>query len=108
MSDFPNGKFKIKGPKGVLNVVSSDGMGWEHVSVSVRHSPHKIPSWKEISFIKGFFWGDEVWVMQFHPPKSEYVNNHPGVLHLWSPLDIEFPVPLSILVEYKELGNLLK
>lgn len=80
-------------------------MEWEHISVSVSSNIHKIPSWKEMNFIKDLFWGDEVWVMQFHPPKSEYVNNHPGVLHMWRPLNEIFPTPPSILVGIKSLGS---
>ena len=39
---------------------------------------------------------------QFHPPRSEYVNNHPNCLHLWKPVGAEFSMPDSILVGIKE------
>lgn len=53
---------------------------WEHVSVS---RPDRCPTWEEMCFIKALFWDDEDCVIQFHPPKSDYVNNHPYCLHLW-------------------------
>jgi hypothetical protein len=65
-------------------------MGWEHVSVSL---PHRCPTWEEMCFIKELFWNDEQTVVQFHPPKSVYVNNHSFCLHLWRRCDIEFPLP---------------
>lgn len=57
---------------------------WEHVSVSVRvGSATRMPTWGEMCFIKEQFWEREDCVLQFHPPRSEYVNAHPHVLHLW-------------------------
>lgn len=41
--------------------------------------------------------GEET-VVQFHPPKSEYVNAHGGCLHLWKCVSQSFPIPPSILV----------
>ena len=91
-----NGAFKIPGPHGRdLNVIASDVEGWEHVSVS---TPKYIPTWLEMCFIKNLFWGDEDMVIQFHPPKSEYVNNCDTCLHLWRPIDKEIPRPKKELV----------
>jgi hypothetical protein len=70
----------------ILKIIAVDGDAdtqWDHVSVSLAEHPNKIPSWDEMCFVKSLFWDDEEWVMQFHPAKSEYVNRHPGVLHLW-------------------------
>jgi hypothetical protein len=47
------------------------------------------------------FWDGEEVVIQFHPPKSEYVNNHLGCLHLWHPTRDKIPLPDSILVGIK-------
>lgn len=81
-----NGHFvRIPGPKGVLNIICSNGGGWEHVSVSCSGDIHRIPSWKEMSFIAALVWDDEECPVQFRPPKSRYVNVHPGVLHWWRP-----------------------
>jgi hypothetical protein len=76
-------------------VIASDGMGWEHVSVSRKDRP---PTWDEMCQIKDIFWDGEDCVVQYHPPKSKYVNNHPFCLHLWRPTEVEIPVPMKTLV----------
>jgi hypothetical protein len=48
------------------------------------------------------FWCEEDCVVQYHPPKSQYVNNHPFCLHLWRPIDHQLPAPDSLLVGVKE------
>jgi hypothetical protein len=48
--------------------------------------------------VKDLFWELEDWVVQFHPAQSEYVNHHPGCLHLWRPLVEKLPTPLAIMV----------
>ena len=80
-----------------IKVVVSDCMGWEHVSVSI-HNSTSTPSWSIMSKVKDIFWDDEVCVVQFHPKKSDYVNFHPGCLHLWRCTTQEFPTPPSIMV----------
>lgn len=52
-------------------------------------------------WLKDQFWDEEECVVQFHPPRSDYVNNHPFVLHLWKPLAVEMPRPPSIAVGFK-------
>lgn len=90
------GAFVIPGPHHLeLICISSDQLGWEHVSVSTTR---RCPNWIEMNFIKDLFWDDEDCVMQLHPPKSEYVNNHPFCLHLWRPIDQSIPRPQSALV----------
>lgn len=83
--------------------IASDMMGWEHVSVSRKD---RVPTWDEMCQVKALFWGDEDCVVQFHPPKSEYVNNHPFCLHLWRPVGSEFPLPPSIMVGFKDEGGI--
>ena len=103
------GAFHVHGPCGEeLKIVASgadadDKMsaGWEHVSVSTRRRP---PNWQEMCFVKDLFWDDHECVIQFHPPKSEYVNNHPHCLHLWGRADGNIPTPPSILVGLKDKG----
>ena len=80
-------------------VIASDAMGWEHVSVSRQD---RCPTWDEMCQIKAMFWDDEDCVIQFHPARSDYVNNHPNCLHLWRPTDAAMPVPPSIMVGIKE------
>lgn len=93
------GAFEIRGPMGTrLFIVASDGMGWEHVSVSCKT---RCPSWSEMCFVKDVFWDDEEVVVEYHPPRSQYVNNHPHCLHLWRPIGIEIPLPPTILVGIK-------
>lgn len=99
--DGNNGAFMIPGrtPKDQLFVIASDGAGWEHVSVSKRYS---CPTWDEMCVIKALFWDDpEDYAIQFHPPRSEYVNNHPYCLHLWRPVDQPVPLPGAHLVGIK-------
>lgn len=101
-----NGAFIIpfKPSKALIKmfVIASDYEGWEHVSVSVKGAK-RCPSWEAMCFIKDLFWDDEDAVIQFHPPKSEYVNTHAYTLHLWRPIGQAFPLPDSILVGVKGL-----
>ena len=96
--DKNNGLFVIKW----LNVkcIASDGGGWEHVSVS-RLDSIDSPIWQHMCIVKDLFWDEEDVVVQFHPKKSEYINNHPGCLHLWRKQGHEFELPPSIMVGYK-------
>lgn len=96
-----NGAFQIRHPEKSRHpflVIASDGAGWEHVSVSIKGYTNLPPTWGEMCYIKDMFWGGQDVVMQLHPKLSEYINNHPGVLHLWRPIDQEIPQPPSILV----------
>ena len=85
-------------------ILVSDDFGWEHVSVSLlakSTEPHLIercPKWNEMQFVKDTFFKEDECVVQFHPAKKDYVNNHPYVLHLWRPVDGNFPVPPKELV----------
>jgi len=78
-----------------VHVIASSSDGWEHVSVSAQYSP---PTWDEMNAIKDLFWDDGDCVMQLHPPKEDYVNKHPNVLHLWRPLFGEIPRPPQYMV----------
>lgn len=82
-----------------VRCMASDGEGWEHVSVSMQS---RIPSWEIMCRVKELFWDKEDCVIQYHPPESQYVNNHPNCLHLWRKIGYEFPVPDSILVGIKK------
>jgi hypothetical protein len=94
-----NGMFIINSLKinKALKCQASDGYGYEHVSVSAIS---RCPVWEEMCFIKDLFWDAEDCVIQYHPPKSEYINCHPHCLHLWRPIGIEIPRPPSILVGF--------
>jgi hypothetical protein len=90
-----NGAFLILYQSFTLRVIASDGMDWEHVSVSL---PNRTLNWREMCFIKDLFWDEEDVVIQYHPTKSEYVNQHENCLHLWKPVDFEMPIPPKELV----------
>jgi hypothetical protein len=94
-----NGFFKFVLDGVSIYVQASEGLGWEHVSVSTNKN--RCPSWGEMCFIKNYFWDEDDCVIQFHPPKSQYVNNHNYCLHMWKPIDKAFPMPESILVGIK-------
>lgn len=79
-------------PPYFLRVMCSDGQGWEHVSVSLED---RCPTWEEMCLVKGLFWDC---VVQFHPPKSQYVNCHPYCLHMWRKVGSEFETPPTFLV----------
>lgn len=84
----------------ILHVLACDGLetGWEHVSVSIAGRPDKCPSWPEMCAVKALFWSPAECVVQFHPPASEYVNVHPGCLHLWRRVGSPFPMPPKFCV----------
>lgn len=82
--DERNGACWVQVRREPLHVIFSDGAGWDHVSVS-HHS--RCPTWQEMCAVRDLFWPSDVWVLQFHPPESEYVNFHPRCLHLWLPQD---------------------
>lgn len=91
-----NGFLVIKKLGVSYNIMASDGGGWEHISVSL--SVKRCPTWDECCWLKSVFWDDEDCVVQYHPPKSEYVNYHPHCLHLWRPIHQVIPIPPSIFV----------
>lgn len=87
-----------------VKVIASNGRGWKHVSVSLVDKPAVVPNYKTMQEIRRLFYEDDQWVVQFSPPKSEHINNHPGCLHWWMPLDQRMPTPPSIMVGIKALN----
>jgi len=91
-----------------LLCIASNGFGateaglskWEHVSVSIFRRK-MCPSWEDMCLAKSIFWEPEDCVVQFHPPESDYVNQHPYTLHLWRPVELALPRPESIMVGQK-------
>jgi hypothetical protein len=100
-ADGNNGAFLLELSGGTLQLIVSDGEGWEHVSASFRN---RCPTWPEMCYIKDLFWEVEEWVCQWHPPRSQYVNNHPYCLHLWRPTNGFADVPPINLVGIKALN----
>lgn len=81
----------------------SEGMKaypWQHVSVSILNQC-RCPTWEEMCHIKDLFWNEDEAVIQIHPAKCDYVNNHKYCLHLWKPIYKPLNLPPSILVGYK-------
>lgn len=95
-----NGLFRFLLDGRFIRCICSDGMGWQHVSVSIE-GDKRCPTWEIMCKIKDLFWEPEDWVCQFHPAHSEYVNNHQGCLHLWRPTGQNLPTPDAIMVGVK-------
>lgn len=85
----------LPGQKKPANLVFSWGGGWDHVSASYKN---RCCTWEEMCHIKEIFFEPEECVIQYHPPKSDYINNHPYVLHLWRPQNEIIPMPSKVLV----------
>lgn len=114
-----NGAFELESPENGwrLGIIASDSTdaaaaglpaeacGWEHVSVLAFRGPAtRTPNWREMCHVKELFWDPDDVVMQLHPRRSEYVNNHPHVLHLWRHKTREIPTPPPILVGVVGVG----
>ncbi len=94
----------VKGKFGTvkLQAVVSSGEGWDHVSITCTGiDANRCPKWEEMSIVKDLFWLPTETVVQYHPPHSEYVNQHKYCLHLWRKHDFEYPLPPSIMVGIK-------
>src|SRR5215831_8152553 len=79
--DDPNGAFIIPHGGHALQIISSNGMGWDHVSVvpvdAKRYRPlYRTPTWEEMCAVKGWFFDDDECVIEYHPPKKSYRNAH--------------------------------
>ena len=97
--DSGNGVFKVFVDGRSFLCIASNGGGWDHVSVSpCNRKRQTCPTWDEMCAIKDMFFEPEETVIQYHPPKSDYVNNHPYCLHLWRPTTQEIPRPPVIFV----------
>jgi hypothetical protein len=106
-SDGMNGTFIIPFVEGArtyrLACIASDQGGWEHVSVTdqtTRRSQEHCPSWEMMCRVKRAFWDDEECVVEYHVPMNEWINEHPGCLHLWRPVGVEIPRPPALYVGF--------
>lgn len=91
--DAPDGVagfIQMPNEKRQLAFVASFGGGWDHVSVSYAS---RCPTWDEMQRVKDMFFREDEIVVQYHPAKSEYVNNHPYCLHIWKPQTERIPTP---------------
>lgn len=90
-----NGLFVIINHNDPIRIIASDGMGWEHVSVSLIK---RTPTWTEMCKIKDLFWADNETVVQYHPSIDAYVDCHPYCLHLWKKIGTEYELPPAKLI----------
>lgn len=100
----------VKGSKRPLRVIASAGdgpgcHGWDHVSVSL---PARCPTWAEMDKVKRMFFAPDEVAMQLHPAESAHISNHLYCLHIWRPVDVDLPLPPSILVGVRGLGEMTK
>lgn len=79
----------------VVTVISSDGLGWDHVSVSLKN---RCPKWDEMQYIKDLFFDPSETAVQFHPKKEKHINNHPYCLHLWKNQTAEHDLPHAVMI----------
>jgi hypothetical protein len=110
----PFGAFSLVHPDSGrrLNVIVCDGrfeeaaklppdhpaFKWEHVSVTIDRPFGICPTWAEMCWIKDLFWEPTECVLQYHPAKADYINIHPGCLHLWRPKTETIPIPPKVSV----------
>ena len=88
-----NGLFELWSARTFVRIIASDGKGWKHVSVSLPEYPNTVPKWAIMCHVKDLFFEPEDCVVQYHPKRSEYINNHRGCLHLWMPTEATLPRP---------------
>lgn len=74
------GYIKYGDLKVIISGTEYDGEWWLHLSASRTRS---IPSHEDLKEVKDLFIGRENLAVQVFPPKSEFINLHPYVLHLW-------------------------
>ena len=99
MEDGNNGFFVFPYKGYEIRCVAGEGYGWEYVSVTINRK--RTPDWDTMCKVKDLFWDESDIVIQYHPAKEDYVNEHPNCLHLWRPIGIEFPKPPTIMVGKK-------
>ncbi len=98
MDDFVNAKrYAVRLDGALLTVIlevechpSPELELWAHLSVG-NATQKRLPTWEELRWCKEYFIGDRK-AVQVLPPKAEYVNVNPYVLHLFAPLERD-PLP---------------
>ena len=95
--DDDGGAFLTRSPidNRVLRIIASNGLGWDHVSISRKD---RVPNWEEMEFIKRLFFKDDEVAMQLHVPPADHINCHPNCLHLWRPHEEPIPLPPGWMV----------
>lgn len=75
----------------ILEVECVDDKLWLHLSICGQ-KPARVPDWTELRWCKDYFLGVDRKAVQILPARAEYINQHPNVLHLYSPLEGD-PLP---------------
>lgn len=82
------GSIGFESSNGIQVIISelkySDEKWWRHVSLSRKS---RLPTWEDLKMVKRVFIGKDKKAIQVFPAEDEYVNIHPYVLHLFSPID---------------------
>ena len=82
-----------------LCIIASWGEGWDHVSIHAKaNNGEFVPFWEDMCFVKNIFFTGTETVIQYHPAKKNYVNQHQHTLHLWRPQNKEIQLPPTNLV----------
>lgn len=93
----------IKGPMKRMSVIWSWAGGWDHVSIDGKN---RMPTWDEMCELKDMFFDADECCVQYHPAKSEYIDNIPYCLHIWKPIEKysgSLPCPPTALVGMKDV-----
>jgi len=67
-----------------------DDRHWLHVSASREVS---LPSYSDMAMVKRLVVGPRRMALSVWADDEHHVNLHPNVLHLWTPLDGQWPLP---------------
>jgi hypothetical protein len=86
---------KLSPKSKLVAIIFSWGDGWDHVSASYSN---RCLTWEEMCVVKNIFFNEDETVIQYHPAKVKYINNHPFTLHLWKPQNQEIPMPPEYMV----------
>ena len=83
-----------------LQVIASDILGFEHISVIPVYKSGKPigrkPTWEELDFVKRLFWNEKGIpdiVVQFFIPDRLEVKTHPFSLHLYKKIGSIYEIP---------------
>lgn len=71
---------------------------WWHLSIS--RADRKMPTYQNLALVREKVMGDR-WCIQYFPPQSQYVNDHPTCLHLWHCLEED-----EVLPDFRKLGSI--
>jgi hypothetical protein len=90
------GYFRFRKNGNIYHIIISDGLDWDHVSISLDKK--RCPKWEEMCWVKDLFFDDDEMVIQIHPKKIEHINNSEYCLHLWRYQKEDFPFPNKVMV----------